>query len=90
MSKLIKMAILVAVLGCRTATAETAGAGEASARSASTNPAAPSAKDLRWRAPVGHRQPGVRDIPSELSGEFERISEEDRAADRRLIICRGC
>ncbi|WP_024519075.1 hypothetical protein [Bradyrhizobium sp. Tv2a-2] len=88
MSKLIKMAILVAVLGCRTATAETTG--EAFARSAITNTATSSGNDPRWRAPVGHRQPGARDVPSELSGEFERISEEDRAADRKLIICRGC
>jgi hypothetical protein len=90
MSKLIKIAVLVAMLGSRAATAETTGASEVSTGSASTNDTSSSGKGLRWRAPVGHRQPGAHDLPSELSGELERISEEDRAADRRLIICRGC
>jgi hypothetical protein len=41
-------------------------------------------------APVGHRQPHARDVPSENSGDLEHIGEEDAAVDRKLNICRGC
>jgi hypothetical protein len=45
---------------------------------------------LAARAPVGHRQPSLKDVPSENSGDLETIGEEDRAVDRKLTICRGC
>ena len=41
-------------------------------------------------APVGHRQPRARDVPSQSPGDLERLTEEDAAVDRKLIICRGC
>jgi hypothetical protein len=41
-------------------------------------------------APVGHRQPHVRDVPSENASDLEHIGEEDAAVDRKLNICRGC
>jgi hypothetical protein len=41
-------------------------------------------------APVGHRQPHARDVPSENPGDLEHIGEEDAAVDRKLNICRGC
>ena len=83
--KLIKIAVLAAALGGRTAIAETNGAD-----TFSRSTIASAVKDPRLNTPIGHRQPRVQDLPSGLSGEFEHISEEDRAADRRLIICRGC
>ncbi|MCA1454900.1 hypothetical protein I6F35_16955 [Bradyrhizobium sp. BRP22] len=45
---------------------------------------------LPWPAPVGHRQPQAKDLPSQSPNELGRISEEDRAVDRKLTICRGC
>jgi hypothetical protein len=44
-------------------------------------------------APVGHRQPRARDIPSEnsSSSKIENIAAEDAATDRRInAIRRGC
>ncbi|WP_407174351.1 hypothetical protein [Bradyrhizobium sp. STM 3562] len=41
-------------------------------------------------APIGHRQPQAKDVPSENPSDLERVSEEDRAVDRKLTICRGC
>ena len=43
-------------------------------------------------APVGHRQPKLSDLPSELQNaatSTER-SARDRELDRKLQICRGC
>jgi hypothetical protein len=90
MRNLIKIAVLVALLGCQAATAETTGAAGKSPMSASAPEIALSGKESRWSAPIGHRQPRLRDLPSGNNGELEHISEEDRAVDRRLIICRGC
>jgi len=41
-------------------------------------------------APVGHRQPRVRDVPSQNPGDLEHLTDEDAAVDRKLTICRGC
>jgi hypothetical protein len=41
-------------------------------------------------APVGHRQPQTRDVPSQTPGDLERLTDEDAAVDRKLTICRGC
>jgi hypothetical protein len=41
-------------------------------------------------APVGHRQPRARDVPSEDPNNLEQISAEDAAIDRKLVICRRC
>jgi hypothetical protein len=40
--------------------------------------------------PIGHRQPRLRDLPFAAISELERLSAEDRALDRKLMICRGC
>ena len=88
--KLARTALLAAALGCRTAAGETVG----TVATPSTSPHAPEVaslgKDGRWGAPIGHRQPRARDLRSEDPGELEHIGEEDRAVDRKLIICRGC
>jgi len=49
-------------------------------------------QDTRPRdgAPIGHRQPQARDVPPQNPSDLERLTEEDAAVDRKLIICRGC
>ena len=42
------------------------------------------------QAPIGHRQPKVRDVPTEIPSDLERRGDEDARIDRKLIICRGC
>ena len=44
-----------------------------------------------WTAPVGHRQPGVSDIPATASGALDVLDQEDAIIDRKIRgICRGC
>jgi hypothetical protein len=40
------------------------------------------------RAPVGHRQPTAKDVPSEQGSGVK--SSEVEELDRKLRICRGC
>jgi hypothetical protein len=42
------------------------------------------------QAPIGHRQPKIRDVPTENPSDLERRGDEDTRIDRKLIICRGC
>ena len=39
---------------------------------------------LSASAPVGHRQPRARDIPSQNPSDLERLTEEDATVDRKL------
>jgi hypothetical protein len=42
-------------------------------------------------APIGHRQPRARDVPSENPNDLDYIGAEDAAVDRKINnICRGC
>jgi hypothetical protein len=41
-------------------------------------------------APVGHRQPRVGDVPSEVSTDIDHIHADDVALDKKLIICSRC
>ena len=45
-----------------------------------------------WRAPVGHRQPRVTDIPksSSESEDTASLDRENALVDSRVNICRGC
>ena len=93
MRNLIRIAVLRALLGSRTTIAQTIGSAGSSAGSASAT--APSSLTRNRRligggAPVGHRQPHARDVPSENAADLEHIGEEDAAVDRKLNICRGC
>jgi hypothetical protein len=92
MRYLITMVALAALFDCPTAIAQTVGNARSSAGPA--NPTAPSSlmQDTRLigSAPVGHRQPHSGDVPSENTGDIERIGAEDAAVDRKLNICRGC
>ncbi len=92
MRNLIRIGVLLAVLGSRATIAQTVGSTGSSARSATTTvPSLPTQNTpLTGGAPVGHRQPHARDVPSENAGDLERIGEEDAAVDRKLNICRGC
>ncbi|GLR89118.1 hypothetical protein GCM10007857_58310 [Bradyrhizobium iriomotense] len=93
MRNLIKTVAVLALLGSRGAIAQTVGTARSSAGSftAATAPFSLTQDErLIGRAPIGHRQPRVRDVPSEIPGDLERLTEEDAAVDRRIIICRGC
>jgi hypothetical protein len=92
MNRLFRTLILTALLSTRAADAQTIGM----ARSPTPQKTAPVAalppSDLRLadRTPIGHRQPRIKDVPSENADVLEVLSEEDRAVDRKLNICRGC
>jgi hypothetical protein len=92
MRNLIRIIVLLAQLGNRAAIAQTVGSATSSAGLASTT--APPSLTQNTRsiggAPVGHRQPHARDVPSGNASDLEHISEEDAAVDRKLIICCGC
>jgi hypothetical protein len=96
MRNLIRTIVVLAMFGGRATIAQTVGSAASSAHTASaTMPSllAPSllAQNTRLTgAPVGHRQPHARDVPSENPGDLEHIGEEDAAVDRKLNICRGC
>ena len=40
------------------------------------------------QAPIGHRQPAAKDVPSD--GDQAAAKAANREIDRRLNICRGC
>ena len=91
MRNMIKIVALLALLGTRGATAQTVGTARSPAGSPTTATAPPSLTSrLTGSAPIGHRQLQARDVPSQNSGDLERLTEEDAAIDRKLIICRGC
>jgi hypothetical protein len=93
MRNLIKIVTVLALLGSRGAIAQTMGAARSSA-GYPTGATAPfsltqDTPSIR-QAPIGHRQPRARDVLSQSHGELERLSAEDAAIDRKLIICHGC
>ncbi len=96
MHKLIRSIMFAALLSSRTVTVETVGLAKSPVVSMSTSAmqslGQSIGQDIRLapRAPVGHRQPQARDIPPESGSDPEHIGEEDRAVDRKLMICRGC
>ena len=92
MRNLITIIVLLALLGNRATIAQTVGSATSLEGPKSTT--APrllmKTTGLIDGAPVGHRQPNARDVPSENAGDLEHINEQDAAIDRKLIICRGC
>ena len=93
MRNVIRIVAILALLGSRGSIAQTVGAARSSAGSPTTETAPFSlTQDTRLAggAPVGHRQPQARDVPSQSSRDIERLSAEDAAIDRKLVICRGC
>jgi hypothetical protein len=92
MRNFIKTVAVLALLGSRAAIAQTMGTARSSAGSAIATARLSLKQDTRLigGAPVGHRQPLVRDVPLESSNDLEHIGAEDAAVDRKLTICRGC
>lgn len=91
MRNLIRTIVLLAMFGSRATIAQTIGSATSSAHSASATVTPLLAENARSiGAPVGHRQPRARDVPSENPGDLDHIGEEDAAVDRKLNICRGC
>jgi hypothetical protein len=93
MRNMIKIVTILALLSSRGAIAQTAGPARSSVVSSSTA-AGPLSLAQHTRsideAPVGHRQPRARDVPLQSPTEIERLTPEDAAIDRKLVICRGC
>jgi hypothetical protein len=84
-------AMVLVMFGSRATIAQTVGSATSSAHSASaTVPLLLTQNTRLIGAPVGHRQPHARDVPSENAADLEHIGEEDAAVDRKLNICRGC
>ena len=50
----------------------------------------PDALDPRLSAPVGHRQPRLKDVRVGEAGKLDPIEAESADVDRKLTICRGC
>jgi hypothetical protein len=92
MRNLIRTVALLALLGSRVATAQPVASARSSAGPATAGVPSSLTQDTRLigGAPVGHRQPHPRDVPSENAGDLEHIGEEDASLDRKLNICRGC
>jgi len=93
MRDMIKIVTILALLGSRDAIAETVGPATSSVVSSSSAAGRLSLAQrtrLIEEAPVGHRQPRARDVPSQSPAEIERLAPEDAAIDRKLVICRGC
>jgi hypothetical protein len=94
MRNVIKMVALLAFLGNREALAQTVGLAQSPTKSMTATATLKPTQDSRSKsvglAPIGHRQPRVRDLPFEAVSELDRLSAEDSAVDRKLIICHGC
>jgi len=93
MRNVIKIVAILALLCSRGAIAQTERPARSSAGFPTTATALPlSTQDTRLTggAPVGHRQPHARDVTPQSPSELERLTAEDAAIDRKLIICRGC
>jgi hypothetical protein len=93
MRNFIKTVAVLALLWSREAIAQTVGTARSPAGSSTTATARfLLMSDTRSTsgAPVGHRQPRARDVPLQSPSDIERLTAEDAAIDRKLIICRGC
>jgi hypothetical protein len=47
-------------------------------------------ESLRMKAPIGHRQPRVQDLPPDVAKEEGVPTPGQRAFDEQLRICRDC
>jgi hypothetical protein len=92
MYRLFRTLVFSALLGARAGDAQTIGMARSptSLRTAPAVSLLPPDLKLAAGAPIGHRQPRLKDVPPEHPGALETIGEEDRAIDRKLVICRGC
>src|SRR4029079_10563617 len=93
MRNVIKIVTILAFLGGRGAIAQTLVPARSFAASSGTAAGLSSlAQDTRMigEAPVGHRQPRVRDVPPQSPGELDRPTPEDVAVDCTAVHCARC
>jgi hypothetical protein len=92
MRNFIKTVAVLTLLGNRAGIAQTMETARSSVRYSTAPAPLRLTQDTRPRdgAPIGHRQPQARDVPSQNPSDLERLTEEDAAVDRKLTICRGC
>ena len=96
MRNFIKTAAVLVLLGGRAGVAQTMEAARSSAGYSGAKAPTRLTQDTRLQdtrlmgAPVGHRQPQARDVPSQNPHDLERLTDEDAAVDRKLTICHGC
>ena len=86
-------AIVAAVAVCSAAVAQNnAGQPAPSGSAEATEQTDTRAEKVDWggRAPPGHRQPRVKDVPAELDENAPIRSPEDEKIDRELRICSDC
>ena len=89
MQNLIRSVALLAVLGSRVSIAQTIGVARSPVGQTVSSLHAPDVQSI-GRAPIGHRQPRASDVLSRNADDMARLSPEDTAVDRAIIICRGC
>jgi len=93
MRNVVKIVAIFAFLGSRGALAQTVEPARSSVGSSATA-AGPFSLAQNTRpvdeAPVGYRQLHAREVTSPSPSEFDRLTREDAAIDRKLVICRGC
>jgi hypothetical protein len=81
--KVPSKAVLLALLG--TSISLGALAGQSSQSSPAKSPLG------TWEAPVGHRQPGLSDVPQQETSADAAMQKMDQELDKKLkSICRGC
>src|ERR1700730_3329221 len=91
MRNLIRTIVVLVMFGSRATIAQTVGSATSSAHSASaTVPLLLTQNTRLIGAPVGHRQPHARDVPSENAADLEHIGYWSGAVCRKLNILRGC
>jgi hypothetical protein len=92
MPRLFRTLVFTALLGTRALDAQTSGTARSPAASGISPVATLLPGDTRWAAgaPIGHRQPRLKDVPSEDPEALATVGEEDRSVDHKLVICRGC
>jgi len=92
MRNFIRTVAVLAFLGDRASVAQTVETARSSVGYSMARAPLRLTQDTRLStgAPVGHRQPQARDVPSQSPGDLETLTQEDAAVDRKLIICRGC
>ena len=42
------------------------------------------------QAPVGHRQPTVKDLPPDVLQNEQRATPSDKKGEKKSTICKGC
>jgi hypothetical protein len=89
----VPYAVLAAVLVLNAAVAQTNPGQPSSPSSPSAQTTGQADNDVEqavWPAPIGHRQPGAKDVPPKVEENLGIRSPEDEAIDRKQRICRDC